>query len=44
VGGATLEQVCTFLSGFLLPPTQALTAGQAWIKEWGPAGPWKEAR
>jgi hypothetical protein len=27
-GGATLAQVCLFLSGFLMPPTQALCAGE----------------
>jgi hypothetical protein len=43
VGGATLEQVCAFLSGFLMPPTQALAAGEAWTKNWPLAGPWTEA-
>jgi hypothetical protein len=41
-GGAALEDVCGFLSGFLLPPTQALAAGEAWTKNWPPAGPWTE--
>jgi hypothetical protein len=40
VGTTTLEQVCTFLSGFLMPPIQALAAGEAWAGEWPPAGPW----
>jgi hypothetical protein len=39
-GGASLEQVCTFLNGFLMPPTQALAAGDEWAKDWPPAGPW----
>jgi hypothetical protein len=42
VGGATLEQICAFLSGFLMPPTQALAAGQPWTRHWPPAGPWSE--
>jgi predicted nucleotidyltransferase component of viral defense system len=43
VGGATLEQVCAFLSDFLMPPTQAVGAGEAWTKNWPPTGPWTEA-
>lgn len=31
-GNATLEQVCAFLHGFLMPPTQALAAGETWTK------------
>jgi hypothetical protein len=40
VGGASLEQVCSFLNGFLMPPTQALTAGEPFHQTWAPAGPW----
>jgi predicted nucleotidyltransferase component of viral defense system len=40
VSGATLEQVCEFLSGFLMPPTQALGTGGVWTKNWPPTGPW----
>jgi predicted nucleotidyltransferase component of viral defense system len=39
-GGATLEQVCLFLSGFLMPPTLALCSGEAPPRSWPPAGPW----
>jgi hypothetical protein len=41
-GGDTLEDVCACLSGFLMPPTQALASGQAWTKHWLPAGPWSD--
>lgn len=41
-GNATLEQVCAFLNGFLMPLTQALAAGETWTKEWPPRGPWTE--
>ena len=41
-GQATLEQVCAFLSEFLLPPVQSLSAGVDFTHEWAPAGPWKE--
>ncbi len=39
---ATLEQVCAFLSEFLLPPTHSLSAGVDFARVWGPAGPWTE--
>ena len=39
-GGATLEQVCSFLNGFLMPPTQALVAGEPWTRSWPPTGSW----
>ena len=39
---ATLEQVCAFLSKFLLPPTQSLSAGVDFTHGWAPPGPWKE--
>lgn len=38
--GASLEQVCVFLNGFLIPPTQALAAGEEWLSNWPPGGPW----
>lgn len=41
-GGMTLEQVCAFLNTFLMPPTQALAAGQVWTKNWPRTGPWTE--
>jgi predicted nucleotidyltransferase component of viral defense system len=37
----TLEQVCAFLNGFLMPPTLALDEGEEFHKVWLPAGPWK---
>jgi len=39
--GVTLEQVCAFLSGFLMPPTVALVAGGNFEMAWPPAGPWR---
>ena len=42
-GEATLDQVCAFLGGFLLPPTQALSAGMDFTSEWAPEGPWTES-
>ena len=42
VGGASLEQVCAFLNGFLMPPTQALVAGETWARHWPAGGPWSE--
>jgi hypothetical protein len=42
VGGATLEQVCTILSGFLFPPTLALAVGETFARVWAPGGPWVE--
>jgi predicted nucleotidyltransferase component of viral defense system len=41
-GGATLEQVCAFLNGYLLPLTRALSAEEDFAGEWVPAGPWTE--
>ena len=41
-GGVTLEQVCAFLNGFLMPPTLALAAGHELQKAWPPAGPWQD--
>jgi hypothetical protein len=43
-GGATLEQACIFLSGILMPPTQALCAGEEFSRTWPPAGPWSAMR
>jgi len=40
-GGITLEQVCAYLHGFLVPPTEALVAKTAFEKTWPPAGPWR---
>jgi hypothetical protein len=40
VGETTLEQVCLFLSGFLMPPTTALRAAEGFRYTWTPAGPW----
>jgi hypothetical protein len=40
VGEATLEKVCAFLNGFLVPPTQALVSDEPFEKTWPPAGPW----
>jgi hypothetical protein len=38
--GTTLEQTCAFLHGFLMPPTQALAAGEEFDRAWPPGGPW----
>ena len=43
-GGASLEQVCASLNGFLMPPTLALVADEEWTKDWPPAGPWEEGK
>ena len=32
-----MEQVCPFLNDFLMPPTQALAAGEEFAREWPPA-------
>jgi predicted nucleotidyltransferase component of viral defense system len=40
IGGITLEQVCAFLNGFLMPPTKVLVAGDDFAHTWPPAGPW----
>jgi predicted nucleotidyltransferase component of viral defense system len=37
---STLEQVCEFLKGFLMPPTLALAAGEGFEKTWPAGGPW----
>jgi Nucleotidyl transferase AbiEii toxin, Type IV TA system len=39
-GSASLEQVCEFLNGFLMPPTQAIVAAESFHKSWPQAGPW----
>ncbi len=41
VNQATLEQVCFFLAGFLMPPVDALIAGRQFEYDWPPAGPWR---
>jgi predicted nucleotidyltransferase component of viral defense system len=40
VGGASLEQVCGLLNSFLMPPVQAIVAGDQFDQTWVPAGPW----
>jgi hypothetical protein len=40
-GGVSLEEVCTVLSEFLIPPAQALAAGEKFAFTWPPGGPWK---
>jgi predicted nucleotidyltransferase component of viral defense system len=39
-GGSTLDAVCSFLSGFLMPPTLSLRAGEDFQHSWAPGGPW----
>jgi hypothetical protein len=41
--GVTLEQVCAFLNGFLMPPTLAPHAEGTFQGAWPPAGPWRDA-
>ncbi len=41
-GGANLQEVCGFLSGFLMPCTLALNVGEDFKREWAPPGPWTE--
>lgn len=43
VDRASLEQVCCFLAGFLMPPVDALVAGQQFEYDWPPAGPWRQS-
>lgn len=40
VAGTALEPVCAALQGFLMPPTKALGANEAFERKWPPAGPW----
>lgn len=40
VGGLTLDEICSALSGFLMALTDALVAGESFDKNWSPAGPW----
>jgi hypothetical protein len=40
-GGVELVQVCAYLQGFLVPPTEALVAGTGFKRTWPPAGPWR---
>jgi predicted nucleotidyltransferase component of viral defense system len=40
VDRTTLEQVCTFLRSFLMPPTIALVREERFEKTWPPFGPW----
>jgi Nucleotidyl transferase AbiEii toxin, Type IV TA system len=40
VGGLSLEQVCAFLDGFLMPPAGAVERGEAFDHSWPPGGPW----
>jgi predicted nucleotidyltransferase component of viral defense system len=39
-GETTLEQLCAFLKEFLMPPSQALSAGIEFTESWPPGGPW----
>lgn len=39
-GGNTLDQVCAFLNGFLMPPMHALGAAVSFDCRWLPSGPW----
>jgi predicted nucleotidyltransferase component of viral defense system len=38
--GASLEQVCKFLSGFLMAPTRARIVDEPFDSTWLPGGPW----
>jgi hypothetical protein len=40
-GGMPLEEVCAVLSGFLMPPAQALAVGKKFAVKWRPGGPWE---
>ena len=40
VSGATLEDVCRFLHGFLMPLTLTLAAEKEWTQNWPAGGPW----
>jgi hypothetical protein len=42
VGDVTLEKVCAFLNGFLVPLTQALVADEPFEKSWPLGGPWTQ--
>src|SRR5205823_4237660 len=41
--GAALGKVCAYLDGFLMPPTLAVAAGEAFGRVWEPGGPWVES-
>jgi hypothetical protein len=40
-GGLTLGKVCDRIAAFLLPPSEALAAGDPFESEWIPGGPWR---
>lgn len=40
VSQTTLEQVCVFLHGFLMPPMQAAAEGETFTSHWPAEGPW----
>jgi hypothetical protein len=40
LGGASLEDVCAFLNGFLLPPARALVRDEGFETAWPAGGPW----
>ena len=40
----SLEKVCGLLETFLMPPTQALATGRAFMAKWQAGGPWKTAK
>lgn len=42
--GTSLEQVCAFLNGFLMPPTRALAANEEWTMDWPAGGPWHQGK
>lgn len=42
MAGATLEEVCAFLRGLLMPPTHALVKEERFEKTWPPSGPWRK--
>ena len=43
VAGASLDAVCSFLNGFLRPPTLAIGAGKSFQHSWPPGGLWTVA-
>jgi hypothetical protein len=42
VAGMLLEQVCSYLAGFLIPPVKAIVADEAFEKRWPSGGPWAD--
>jgi hypothetical protein len=35
-----LDEICTFLNGFLMPPLLSLARGRSFNAQWNPGGPW----